>query len=705
MHFGIFIFNIILFTVAATTVIFIFGGSISKINICLGVICSMIFCFFTTKRSVKETALISGISVLVLTLLILVCANTYEWTVDGNAYRKSMTGLLKLGWNPLYQTFYAAAEPYEFLDVCTQTWYDAYPKTTEIFSASVYSFTGNIESGKCFTLLAMVGALAICMSYLIGTGKLKLWQSILSAVICIWNPVNLAQCFTFYNDAFLGILLLLCVAAMLKITFYEHKKTYMGDYWLIFLTINLGFNSKFSALIFFALLCLAFFFYWVFEKCKKDGFKNSKKVLFERFSVFAVSVLSAILFIGSTSYVTNTVRYHNPVYTMIGDGSTEIITSMAPIAIREMSHAQRFFVSLFSPTLNSMALEKVSLKFPFSFTNDNLFEAGLVDLRLAGWGVFFSGILILSLVMLGKVLFGWKERNKKALTITAILTAVFAIIIIFVPGMFWARYFTLLFWIPIAALILTFIEINEGRSKGFLFGTLVFLTLLNTAPNISYISDRFDDFKQFDSDFDLLEMRSRKQNVIIGFREDGEDPGRFFNIIDRKINYQFGKMDEEKSATHMYGLRYQTVKNEGEIDKLSEYFSSSNENLVIFIAAKDEASTALNDETIAFMRSLGLSFDLPTRFRHSYLAVIDGGKVIHENVSEYALNYSYKIGKTKATVSSAGYDAGNYALIEIGKINYSYNTRGLNFVVYDKKEKNVIDSFYVDTYTNNSICR
>lgn len=707
MNFGIFIFNIILFTVVASTVIFIFGGSISELNICLGVVGSIIFCFFTTKKSAKETVIISVASILLLALLMFICANTYEWTCDGNTYRKSMIGLMKLGWNPLLESFYTAAEPYDFLSICTQTWYDAYPKATEIFAASVYSLTENIESGKCFTLLAMVGAFAVCMSYLIGTGKLKKWQSGICAAVCIWNPVNLSQCFTFYNDAFLGILLLICTAAMMNLTFFEHKKLYMRDYWLIFLTINLGFNSKFSALIFFAILCLAFFFYWIFEKCKKEGWKKGKRDILERFCVFAISVLSGVLFLGSTSYVTNTIRYRNPVYTMIGEGSTEIITSMAPKAIREMSHIERFFVSLFSATGNDMALEQVQLKPPFDFTNDSMYDAGVVDVRLAGWGIFFTGVLVVSLIVLGKIFYDWKKRNPKALVITAILAAVFAILIIFVPGMFWARYFTLLFWIPAAAVVLAFIEINEGRSKGLLCGALLALMLVNTVPNINYISDRFEEFEDIDNGLNVLKAQSQSHDIILDYRTGpGEQvPGQFFNFIDKKVKHQYTQIGENQNVKYLYGLRIYLTESENEPDKLSEYLASRSDNLIIFVAAKDDASRALNDDTISSMRNMGLTFDLPTHFRYSYLAIIDDGKVIYEGVSEDAQAYKYKFGSTKAKVSSAGYEAGNKASIIIENKNYSCNMRGLNFVIYDKETKTVVDSFYMDTCNDNLIRR
>lgn len=703
---GLFLLNVIMFSIISATVIFMFGGLMNPFNLVLGVLLSIVFCFFYTKKSIKETVGISLVSIAILVLVILVCTKTYDWTVDGNVYRKSMIGLLNFGWNPIWETFYSAATKFEFLEFCKETWYDAYPKATEIFAACVYSVTGNIESGKCFTIISMLGAFMICASYLLETKKLKKWQSFLCAFLCVWNPVSLAQCFTFYNDAFLGIMILLCFAAMLNLTFFEHQKSFLRDYWIIFITINLGLNSKFSALIFFAILCMAFFIYWIVEKCRRAGFANSKKEIFERFYVFAASVLSGVLFVGSTSYVTNTIRYHNPVYTMIGEGSTEIITSMAPKAIQGLSHFHRFVVSLFSPTLNSMALETVEPKVPFDFTKDSMFDAGLVDLRLSGWGVFFSGIFLISLFVIVACLWKWKKQKHKALPLFAVMIAIFIVLPIVVPGLFWARYFTMLFWVPIVALVLLFIETNKGASKHFLTDALVILMLLNTIPNCTHISDRFEEMEYIDSSFDLLEMRSKSGKVSVGYREGyARYSGEFFNFIDKGIDFTYDRFEDGRAATPIYGVQYSIAYEQEPTSSLSEYFSSRNENWVIFIAAKDEASSAINDETVAVMKGLGLEFNLLNQYRHSYLAVIDGSRVVYEGVEPVAQDFKYRFDGEKATVLSAGYDAGNEASVEIGGTNYSYNMRGLNFVIYDKESDSVIDSFYVDTCANNLISR
>lgn len=45
-------------------------------------------------------------------------------------------------------------------------WIDHYAKGTEIYAAVIYAFTGNIETGKGYTVLLMYVAFGILFSYL-----------------------------------------------------------------------------------------------------------------------------------------------------------------------------------------------------------------------------------------------------------------------------------------------------------------------------------------------------------------------------------------------------------------------------------------------------------------------------------------------------------------------------------------------------------
>ena len=117
--------------------------------------------------------------------------------------------------------------------------------------------------------------------------------------------------------------------------------------------------------------------------------------------------------------------------------------------------------------------------------------------------------------------------------------------------------------------------------------------------------------------------------------------------------------------------------------------------------------------------------------RASYIGIIDGGKVVYEEIkqgevqgveskiendleklditkikaekkeekeSDLEMTYVYKFDKNKlAEISSGGMYAGNQSSCLINGEEYSNNERGMNIVIYSKKDKKVIDSRTFDT--------
>lgn len=134
-------------------------------------------------------------------------------------------------------------------------------------------------------------------------------------------------------------------------------------------------------------------------------------------------------------------------------------------------------------------------------------------------------------------------------------------------------------------------------------------------------------------------------------------------------------------------------------------YVSKAQNAVILLAVKDEASNALTEEVIKTMQSLGLEFDLRGHYRWSYLAVIDSGNVLYENILDSKLEYKTEIAGNTIEMQSAGYETGNIASIKINDVEYALNKRGINIVVYDKQADCVVDSVRLDTYKDNSFSR
>ena len=171
-----------------------------------------------------------------------------------------------------------------------------------------------------------------------------------------------------------------------------------------------------------------------------------------------------------------------------------------------------------------------------------------------------------------------------------------------------------------------------------------------------------------------------------------------------QTSYGIEAHEEEdwENAENVY-QDYLTLLSLSGITDFEEYLSvlhDYEDRLTIFIAARDEASTSMNEEIIGLLQDFGLSETWEDAYRSSYYAVIDSGAVLLEEISAEALqhNGSFHRGRVAYSICSAGFPAGDDSSIVIGETEYSVNSRGLNIVVYDNLQEDVVDSVCFDTY-------
>lgn len=713
---GMYILGVIMLSVLVTTALLVVKIPIGVYSLPLSCIFSAVACYFFSDKSVKDTLVSVAVGTVFIVLSLVVSCLVYDWSWDGNTYHKSMLALMEHGWNPFYETFYSYADKhFTFLSDVTATWYDAYPKGTEIWGACVYKLVGNIEAGKSFNILGTVASLLISFGIVSEINVIKKWQAGVCAVLLCLNPVMLSQMFTYYNDGFLFQMVLICTLACLYLTFFENKKYTHVCYYIIFLAINIGFNIKFSSLIFFALPCGSLFIYWWVTKWKSGFAHDSKAILIRHFVVLASSVFSGICLSGATSYIVNTIRYKNPVYTMIGPGSTDIMGFNTPEKYLGMSNLESFFNSLFSKTTAFKAMEDVELKFPFTFDADEFSSAMTCDTRTAGWGVLFSGILIISLVILGFAFANFLKKKSPIYHVSAIFVGIGIVTILFVPSMWWARYCVWLFYLPACAVMYLFYRANicdkRALEKVFGAGIVAALLLINMSPNIAMSIQVFEDYSYYQADFAKLKAASETSDISISCGKENKFYGRIFNLYDKGITkFTYDENVQNKYSDTIFDSRKLYYKvNSGLMatDSLEGFIDciKSKRDLVILISAKDEASSSLNDKTISIMRSLGLEFKLKNRHRYSYMAVVDENEVVYEKLANKKLYYTAKIDNKSVSMTSAGYNNGNISSIEISGLEYSLNRRGLNIVVYDKNKDIVVDSINIDTFTGEKLSR
>lgn len=736
-YIGLFLLALILSTIVVSTAGFLVGFTINKFTFFISFALSAIFCIFISGKDKKQVLISIAISSLVLIGAIAVCGLVYDYSYDGNAYHKSMSGFLAYGWNPLKSTFFEYANKrFPFVNA-TDTWYDAYPKGSEIWGASIYAITGNIECGKSYNLLSIIITFVLSIWTLKKITRLKNLQLLIVGLLFAINPVMLTQVFTFYNDGFIWHMVLVCILSCVVLTYNPETEDNKILYSIIVIAINIGFNIKFSAIIFFALPCAGIYIYWLIRFIKDN--KYSKKFMLRSFIVFAAAVICAVLITGASSYVINTVRYNNPLYTMIGNGATDIITPNTPDAIKGKNNVEQFLVSLFSKTNNDYRRHKqVELKFPLYFDSTEYIHMQSYDPRIAGWGLQFSGIFIISVISicffnLRRV--ARQKKDKKNGTdytffhVTLLFIIISLVMISAVPAMWMARYAVFLFYIPAVAVIYCMENYNDKtvlKSTGsqnatpvIISTTIVVLALINLIPSITTNMLAADWSRTADAEAEIFRKVYKYSNVDVSFGEKGKSQffGRLFNMLDLGIEeYTFDESasDDSTGLVHQnyvyqnsYPFYYRAKDGIFASDNLQQYLQeiSKLENIIVIMSVRDEASTALDKDMLNSMHMLGLTSDLDKGYRDSYIAVISQGKVIYENESSDAIEFSGELNNHTFDIKSAGYLSGDRSSIRIDDKEYSLNRRGINIVLYSVNSNEVIDSVNVDTFNDNAVQR
>lgn len=152
---SVFLISMMFFVLFITSIMFIFDVKISDWNFILAALCSFTTVYYFTK-SIKRTSIISLMGVFIIFACSFLFGHFYDWSWDGNTYHKGIVAMLKNGWNPLAETFYAYTQnKFPFMDKATYTWYDTYPKGSEIWGGDciIYRKTLNLAKVLMFYCL------------------------------------------------------------------------------------------------------------------------------------------------------------------------------------------------------------------------------------------------------------------------------------------------------------------------------------------------------------------------------------------------------------------------------------------------------------------------------------------------------------------------------------------------------------------------
>lgn len=554
------------FIVFLSTFFFILGTTILKFTVLLAAACVCVLIWRTSALNQREC--VAVICTVLLVILICATASTfvYDLSYDGNTYHKTTIGMLANGWNPVYQSFEAAATRSGIIpEFNWPIWYDHYPKASWIIGASFYALTGNIETGKCMNAIMMICVFCLLVSTLQRHHLLPGWKGYLFALLAVFNPITIPQMQSYYIDGMMQMLLYAALISLLDITFTKEEKPAPQNWFILFFAINLALNIKYSGLVFMAIYCGAFYCYWLIRDFRENR-QAFKSHFLKLTGFYAGSVGCAVCFTGATSYLRNVLQHHNLLYTMIGQDKIEIISTILPDSYAGKPYFIQFLLSLFSQTSNigtGSGMEP-SLKLPFTVTLEQLKMGSFFDARISAWGIFFSGIFLLSLVFLVPIMVTLFRRRKSDGGIFAVTVLVLSATLIqafFLPGLAMARYYAHLFLFPLFALGYALYCLDTSPKKklpGLCAFALILLLTLNLSNYAAYALVRINQSQDMRMELKGLSALSEKAAVTVSLQGGECMQGYLFNLNDAGVHYTVDPALENGTTIFHWQIMYQT---------------------------------------------------------------------------------------------------------------------------------------------------
>lgn len=445
----------------ATAILLLLNIPVTGLHFLLTFAGALLFSFFFARErddagwSLKGFLAPAAVSLIILVLSILIAAWFFDFSWDGQSYHQEYIIRLKNHWNPT-QSYLPYTVP--LAEVCNY-----YSRGIETIQSTLYAFTGCIETGKATGFILFFATLFLCYSFLFrqaGLSKPKAW---ILALITACNPVFLYQAFTYYIDAHIYFLYVILIVSAIRI-FMTGDNIPMILYGF---AIILLLPAKFIAIPMTGILVIALIVILLLYR----RYKLFVKVV----AVSAVCSAIGFFLVGYQPYVTNLVNHSSPFYPFSGAGAAPgaPLVDQSPEGFPEKNRVSKFFISVFSPTENLQHAETSrtpGIKIPFTLNKNEL--RIVWDQRLGGFGPFYGGTFLVSVILLTALLLRLTPGDRRFL-ICLIVPLTASVFIISEP--WWFRYVPQL-WLFSVILIL-FAELKWKNRFSTVLSGIVYVAL------------------------------------------------------------------------------------------------------------------------------------------------------------------------------------------------------------------------------------
>ena len=163
------------------------------------------------------------------------------------------------------------------------------------------------------------------------------------------------------------------------------------------------------------------------------------------------------------------------------------------------------------------------------------------------------------------------------------------------------------------------------------------------------------------------------------------------------LRYRKTEIVVPQVSTNYYSKESRKYRNRtcNEVYKTVPSLLKEGENFTAIISARGDVTGGYNDGALSAVKELGLEKLLTAQKNQRYIAIIEGGKVVREELSKDRIDTGVidVLGYKTQIISDAG-----ESIVKMGNKNYSLNERGMNIVVLDNTTRNIVDKVRFKTY-------
>lgn len=269
---------------------------------------------------------------------------------------------------------------------------------------------------------------------------------------------------------------------------------------------------------------------------------------------FAVLIISSILVFGYSPYVINFVEHGHPFYPLFGEGAVDIMKANSPRSFEGMGQLEKLFLGFFSETANIVAATDAdpTPKIPLTVHPGELEALSVCDIRIGGFGVLYSAILIVQTPIIIVTLVSAKRKHRFLFQAALSYLIPACILMLCLGESWWARYSAYFYFTSPLALILLFADgLHDAAgwqkyAKMAIEGILAILLAINMAFFFRYGSlETYRNTKTLKEQLDAIaEEAEEGRQLQIGYDTIG---GRMYSLTDRGIPFEFiGTIHEDE---------------------------------------------------------------------------------------------------------------------------------------------------------------